>query len=370
MLKNNSKEVFITSLIIFYIFILLFSIKYLSSNIYVLNTTFLLFLSYVFYLFYGYRKYKVNIYIKQYFYKLLINFLFFCIFFLSTGFLFGYERNILNLTKVIFVFFYLLGIILEECIRYISVNKNREDRYLSFAVSILFSFLMSFSLLDSIFLKVISFILILFYNVILNYLCYHLGFKFNCICRVGYEFFLLLIPIFPNINIFYVILFVLISMIFFYNSISSDFNFVKIKIEHNNFYRNCSVISSVLLMIILIFTIILVSGKAEFYMIGIGSNSMNPAIKKGDAIVVRKIKNDSFLKIGDIIVYNYENSKIVHRIHAIEFNNDEVKYITKGDNNQKEDELKLAISDIEGIVSFKVPYIAYPAITLKESFYE
>ena len=76
------------------------------------------------------------------------------------------------------------------------------------------------------------------------------------------------------------------------------------------------------------------------------SGSMEPALKKGTLLLVRK-KADA--EIGDIVVYQSGESIIVHRIISAE--GDQV--ITKGDANETED-IPIKRSQIKGVVMFKI----------------
>ena len=79
------------------------------------------------------------------------------------------------------------------------------------------------------------------------------------------------------------------------------------------------------------------------------SGSMEPALKKGTLLLVRK-KADT--EPGDIVVYRSGESMIVHRIISTE--GDQI--ITKGDANETEDP-PVERSQIKGVVMFKIPEI-------------
>jgi len=78
----------------------------------------------------------------------------------------------------------------------------------------------------------------------------------------------------------------------------------------------------------------------------------------GDVIIVKKSKE---YKIGDIIVYQPENSKysIIHRIVAI---NEDGTYQTKGDRNNAQFpyEKKIEATQIHGKAIFRIPLIGLP----------
>ena len=88
----------------------------------------------------------------------------------------------------------------------------------------------------------------------------------------------------------------------------------------------------------------------------VSTGSMEPEIKTG-SVVFSTLHNQEINK-GDIIVFTSpenEEITIVHRVMDIE--NDE--YITKGDNNDNEDDWVVFKNDIKGEVIFKIPYLGY-----------
>lgn len=97
-------------------------------------------------------------------------------------------------------------------------------------------------------------------------------------------------------------------------------------------------IKVIILVLIITFFVWVISHKKSnkaFYVFGshvsvVVSDSMENTIKTNDFIVYKK--TDEY-KIGDIIVFSYNNKLIVHRI----INKNENGYITKGDNNTDDD---------------------------------
>lgn len=88
----------------------------------------------------------------------------------------------------------------------------------------------------------------------------------------------------------------------------------------------------------------------------VSTGSMEPEIKTG-SVVFSTLKSQEINK-GDIIVFTSpenEEITIVHRVMDIEGK----EYITKGDNNDSEDDWVVFKDDIKGEVIYKVPYIGY-----------
>lgn len=91
------------------------------------------------------------------------------------------------------------------------------------------------------------------------------------------------------------------------------------------------------------------------------SPSMEPTINKYDVVITKKENN---YQKGDIITF-YSNSidtggyTITHRINRISQIDNKNYYITKGDNNSKEDIGYIEEKDIVGKVIKVIPYIGY-----------
>ena len=90
----------------------------------------------------------------------------------------------------------------------------------------------------------------------------------------------------------------------------------------------------------------------------ITTNSMEPSIKHGDAILTKKTKAKD-LKEGDIITFNRNNEAITHRILRVDEEDDSYYYVTKGDNNNVEDKQKVKFDDIEGKKIVTFPKLGY-----------
>jgi signal peptidase len=86
------------------------------------------------------------------------------------------------------------------------------------------------------------------------------------------------------------------------------------------------------------------------------SESMEPAIKKGDLIIIKK--KPSYSK-GDIISFknNADPNIITHRIVKIKMLNGRYYFTTKGDNNEFDDPYPVSEKEILGKVIFKTSFI-------------
>lgn len=107
-----------------------------------------------------------------------------------------------------------------------------------------------------------------------------------------------------------------------------------------------------IIMVIIILSICVIKNrqvlceKLPVRLLIVKSNSMYPTLQKGDFILIKR--NNDYKK-GDIITYDYESNYLVtHRI--IEKNNN--FFITKGDNNNSEDDKFIQLDNIKGKVIF------------------
>jgi len=102
----------------------------------------------------------------------------------------------------------------------------------------------------------------------------------------------------------------------------------------------------------------------------IATGSMEPLIKPGDMILVKKIRTEEevhLLKEGDIIQFKRGDILISHRItEVIEDNDKGLRFITKGDNNSSEDSEPVAPENLKGKVVHVVPKIGWPSLIIRQ----
>ncbi len=116
----------------------------------------------------------------------------------------------------------------------------------------------------------------------------------------------------------------------------------------------------ILVSLIILFIINLILSFEEdthvlgIYMFNIVSESMEPTFYKDDLAIVQKSKLDE-LKKGEIITFKQQERIISHRIYGIIKENGNVKFITKGDNNNVQDKDYVDFQDVYGKVLFTIP---------------
>lgn len=87
------------------------------------------------------------------------------------------------------------------------------------------------------------------------------------------------------------------------------------------------------------------------------SGSMETQIHRGDLILVKEI-DPSELEFGDIIAFkDAENTITTHRIIEIVEKDGVTYFITKGDNNDSQDQNLVEFEDVEGIYAGRIPNV-------------
>ncbi len=95
------------------------------------------------------------------------------------------------------------------------------------------------------------------------------------------------------------------------------------------------------------------------------SNSMQQEFEVGDIIISKEVSENS-IKMGDIITYRENGAIITHRVCDIVKENNQIKYITKGDSNNTIDDNLVDYNQIEGMYCYKIPKLGSLILTLKK----
>jgi signal peptidase len=122
------------------------------------------------------------------------------------------------------------------------------------------------------------------------------------------------------------------------------------------------VCASVALMISLV---MLISCQFRFGVLVIATESMSDEINKGDAIVFEQYE-DQTIEVGDVIIFERGKSRIVHRVTEIQKVAGQNRYFTKGDANESADIGFITDEDIVGVTCFKIAYVGYPSLWVRD----
>ncbi len=122
------------------------------------------------------------------------------------------------------------------------------------------------------------------------------------------------------------------------------------------FLENLIVLIATFIVMFLLVTTLL--PKLGYTLIVIKSGSMEPTIKTGSALIVKK--QDDYKKNDIVTFINNEGKIITHRIKTIFKTNDkETQYETKGDANNSVDMFLTRKSAVIGKVILALPYFGY-----------
>lgn len=301
--------------------------------------------------------------------------LLFVMFYYLSGLIFGFYRSdmifsLFSLFRVIIpTIFIIIGTELVRT-RVLSKNNKFADIFL-FIIFILIDILL-FANFTSItnfnrFMDLIGIVVIpsITNNVLHHYLGKRYGIIPNIIFRLITILFPYIIPVVPStpdaFYSFYRLLFPLI--VFSFVDILYERKKV-IAIEKNTKLKKVGIAALVALMASFV---MLTSCQFQVGMIIIGSDSMRGEFNRGDALVFERYE-DQIIEEGTIILFKKSDSIIVHRVVDIERINNENRYYTKGDANDDIDKGFILDEHIVGVSLFKIAYIGYPTIWLRDIF--
>ena len=331
----------------------------------------------IFKLLFGYEKDK-NRYTNDAIIETIIYLIIFFLLYYLLGVFMGYAKvnsyySWYGLTT--FILPIILTIIFKEILRYNMMRKCENSIPLKIITTILFIFLDISSLLyyNNFNTNYNYFTFIALYvlpsiskNIVMNKIAIRVGFRPNIVYLLIMELFPYLCPIIPNPNEYITSLIQLIAPVFLWSRVKSLF-LLEEDIYINRDYKKWQLPTFFILGIFTIIMIYFTSGYFRYVAIVIATGSMEPNIKKGDIVMVKKInKNYDQLKVGDILVFKYEKYIIVHRINRIVYNDGDYRFYTKGDANNDEDKFEIINDNIIGTTNFKIPYLGYPKLWLNE----
>ena len=358
-------------LVLIYIIIHRFVIcNYLLKFNECLTSVFCLLLLFLSYKLLGYRKTINNDTNKKITKILIIRLISFFIIYYGIGYVTGFLKNSysMNILDIINNSVFILVIYLSiELFRYIFISSNKDNHnniVLLTLVLIIFdaNFLIRFDTfknIETIFsYLIVAFLPCILNNILLSYLTYTTNnFKCSLIYRLVLELYVFIVPIMPDINdLTTSILFLFLP----FSLLLSSSKEVTVKDETIKKGRK----SDYVFIVIILCLIFIVFGIGPFKMLGIETASMTPNYNIGDAVIINKYIDKESLKENDVVAYYDDEGRIiVHRIIKI---NSDKSYITKGDMNNTADSKYVNPDKVYGKVIFRIPYIAYPAVKLRE----
>jgi len=120
-----------------------------------------------------------------------------------------------------------------------------------------------------------------------------------------------------------------------------------------------------LIALLLVFSYLPIPGN--YKVLVVQSGSMEPAIQTGGLVA---LKPQPDYQVGQVITFlDYGTGKtITHRIYEIKNENDNLRYLTKGDANNAPDQEEVKEGQILGSVFLTVPYLGYLVEAAKQPY--
>lgn len=203
------------------------------------------------------------------------------------------------------------------------------------------------------------------HNILYNYLSKRYGIYPNIVFRLITSLYPYVIPYVPATPDSLLAFLRLMLPLLIYAFISGLYE-GKAKFAVEKTSKMTYVITS-LLILMMISVAMLISGQFKVGTIVIGSESMTGELNKGDVVFYEKF-SDQLIEEEQIIVFKKGESLIIHRVTKIEIINNQVRYYTKGDTNEDDDEGYITNKEIIGITKFKIPYLGYPTIWINDLY--
>lgn len=202
-------------------------------------------------------------------------------------------------------------------------------------------------------------------NLLYNYITNRYGSKGIIIYRLITILYVYIFPIVPDMYIFFKsflrMVYPFIMYLIFEKLFSKNDYTVAVQDKRRE------VLDNSILLVLATLAVMLISCQFRYGIIVVGSESMTGTVNKGDAVIFEKY-TDQQIEKGQIIIFNYNDIKTIHRVVDIQKVNGEYRYYTKGDANKRNDEGYRTEEDIYALVELRVKYIGYPTLWVRELF--
>ena len=203
-------------------------------------------------------------------------------------------------------------------------------------------------------------------NLLFNYLSIRYGYKSVMIYRLITVLFIYVVPFVPSVYIFFRTFMRMIYPYVIYFTIERQFSNSNFEIAAHDKKRSFIETSVVLVLVCII--VGLVSCKFTFGVLVVGSKSMTGSIDVGDAVVYTSKDRGIKPSKGDVIIFEKNGAKLVHRVVSVQEYNGRIRYYTKGDANSTMDDGYVTGDNLIGVVNFRVKYVGYPTLWLRQLF--
>lgn len=203
-------------------------------------------------------------------------------------------------------------------------------------------------------------------NLLYNYISFRYGILGNILYRLITILYVYIFPIIPDVYVFFRSILRIIYPYIIYQVL--EYTFVEDKRVIGLDDRKKNIAYKIMVIVMVILLAMLISCQFTYGILVIGSESMTGTVNKGDSIIYKKYDENNSIELEDIVVINKDDIQVVHRVIEVKNVNGEIRYTTKGDANQDSDDGYITQNDIVGIYKFKIAYIGYPSLWLRDIF--
>ena len=316
-------------------------------------------------------------YINDVLFEVIVFTISFFLLYYILGFVVGLARNQNYFTLYglkTFIIPTIVYCILREYLRYNMLCKSEGSKLVTIIVVLVFITMditnsLYFSTFNSKYeiLRYVALILLptISKNISYSYISRKIGYKPVILFDLIFSLYPYILPLVPNPNEYIVSIIYLVVPIILALRLNKFFNNKEDYFLPSTYYKK-RLTGAIVPTIIVLTLIYFYSGYFRFHAIAIASGSMEPQIKKGDVVIVDKSNKNKDFKKGQIIAYWKDENIIVHRIvKKVKLDNSYV-YYTKGDANEKIDDVLIKEKMIIGKVNHKISYIGYPTVWFSE----
>lgn len=266
---------------------------------------------------------------------------------------------------------YILPIIAKEYVRFKLINNvfEKDKNFTAVLVTIIFIAL-DIGIIDTsdaynvtklIFSNMLP---IISQNILCTYIAYNKLWKPAVCYRVITFSYWLFAPILPKVTwIMTSVIDTLIPMVVFVY-----IRYLKKKKEIHKNQREVEITNpKSIIPSVVVIVIILWFGMGIFPIkpVAIATGSMETTLGVGDVAILKKC-NGNDIEIGDIVQYQKDNFTVIHRVISKYYDDGELFFITKGDNNKAPDVDPVSENQIISKELFGIKYIGYPAVFLNK----
>lgn len=264
-------------------------------------------------------------------------------------------------------------IISSEIIRKVLVAQNtKTTKVITFIIMVLIDLIVYANVYDmnnfDTFISVIGFTLFasISCNLLYNYTSARYGALPIIIYRLLTVLYVYFIPYIPNVYIFFRSILRVVYPYFIYQLLEFTYPTKTKSVAYVD--QKKAMVGKILVCAITISIAMLISCEFKYGILVIGSGSMTGTINKGDAIVFEKYDGTEEIEEGQIVIFNSGNIQVVHRVINAKRVNGVDMYVTKGDANQEKDDGYITKSDIVSLYKFRIPYMGWASLWLRDIF--